>query len=101
MVLKYTNKTYFILLDGFARVCTLSANFSDNPRILFKFLVSWRVHFKYIDRGYWSINKSIERDIFKDEWIEKLELRLCPALRETFRTIDIFKRVFLQNLLQV
>ena len=33
MVLKYTNKTNFILLDGFARVCTLSANFPDNPRI--------------------------------------------------------------------
>ena len=33
MVLKYTNKTNFILLDGFARVCTVSANFPDNPRI--------------------------------------------------------------------
>ena len=32
MVLKYTNKTDFILLDGFARVCTVSANFPDNPR---------------------------------------------------------------------
>ena len=32
MVLKYTNKTNFILLDGFARVCTVSANFPDNPR---------------------------------------------------------------------
>ena len=33
MVLKYTNKTNFILLDGFARVCTVSTNFPDNPRI--------------------------------------------------------------------
>ena len=33
MVLRYTNKTNFILLDGFARVCTVSANFRDNPRI--------------------------------------------------------------------
>ena len=33
MVIKYTNKTNFIL-DGFARVCTVSANFPDNPRIL-------------------------------------------------------------------
>ena len=32
MVLKCTNKTNFILLDGFARVCTVSANFPDNPR---------------------------------------------------------------------
>ena len=23
---------FFILLDGFARVCTVSANFPDNPR---------------------------------------------------------------------
>ena len=36
MVLKYTNKTNFILLDGFARVCTVSANFPDNPRISVK-----------------------------------------------------------------
>ena len=33
MVLKYTNKTNFILLDGFARGCTVSVNFPDNPRI--------------------------------------------------------------------
>ena len=33
MVLKYTNKTNFIILDGFAGVCTVSANFPDNPRI--------------------------------------------------------------------
>ena len=32
MVLKYTNKTNFILLDRFARVCTVSANFPDNLR---------------------------------------------------------------------
>ena len=34
MVLKYTNKTNFILLDGFARGCTVSVNFPDNPRTL-------------------------------------------------------------------
>ena len=34
MVLQYRNKTNFILLDGFARVCTVSANFPDNRRIL-------------------------------------------------------------------
>ena len=33
MVLKYTSKKNFILLEGFARVCTVFAYFTDNPRI--------------------------------------------------------------------
>ena len=34
MVLQYINKNNIILLDGFARVYTVSANFPDNPRTL-------------------------------------------------------------------
>ena len=53
MVLKYTNKTNFILLDGFARVCSVSANFPDNPRIRIMFL-----KFRVIDCEYIVIIKS-------------------------------------------
>ena len=45
MVLKYTKKTNFMLLDGFARVCTVSANFPDKPRISvssYTFCTTWQ-----------------------------------------------------------
>ena len=34
MVLTYTSKNNFILFERFTRVCTVSSNFPDNPRIL-------------------------------------------------------------------
>ena len=50
MVLKYTNKNNFILLDGFARVCTVSANFPDNPRTVYHHDTHLRV--QYIVRPF-------------------------------------------------
>ena len=47
MVLKYTNKTIFILLDGFARVYIVSANFPDNPRISLFRLTKFQNYYKW------------------------------------------------------